>query len=249
MSLLVIPAIDIKGGKCVRLRQGRMDQETVFSPDPVAVAAHWVEAGSRRLHIVDLDGARTGIPANARVIETIAAQYPDLPIQVGGGIRDADSIQSYLDAGVSYVILGTQAVTAPHFVSEVCAQFPGHIIVALDARDGKAAIDGWSKLSTHDVGVLARRYQDEGVDAIVYTDIGRDGMLTGVNVDATVKLADTIRIPVIASGGITNLEDIRKLCAVADHGIIGAISGRALYEGALDLRAAQTLADELAVKT
>jgi len=245
MSLLVIPAIDLKDGKCVRLRQGRMDKETVFSDDPVATARRWVDAGARRLHVVDLNGAHAGRPVNAVAISAIAAAFPELPIQVGGGIRDEDTIQTYLDAGVRYVILGTKAVNAPHFVGDVCAEFPGHIIVGLDARDGKVAIDGWSKLSGHDVIDLARRYQNDGVEAIVYTDIGRDGMMDGVNVEATVRLANSISIPVIASGGVTNLDDIRKLCAVTDAGIVGAIVGRALYEATLDLKEALKLADEL----
>ena len=248
-SLLVIPAIDLKDGKCVRLRQGKMDDVTVFSDDPVATAKRWVDAGARRLHLVDLNGARTGKPANAEAIEAIAMAFPDLPIQVGGGIRDEDTIQMYIDMGVRYVILGTKAVNAPHFVSDVCAEFPGHIIVGLDAKDGKVAIDGWSKLSGHDVVDLAKKFQDEGVEAIIYTDIGRDGMMTGVNVDATVTLANAITIPVIASGGITNLDDIRELCKVADSGISGAITGRAIYEGTLDFSAAQKLADELSKKT
>jgi phosphoribosylformimino-5-aminoimidazole carboxamide ribotide isomerase len=244
MSFLVIPAIDIKDGKCVRLRQGRMNDVTVFSDDPLAMARRWVESGARRLHIVDLNGAQAGRPVNAEVIGAIAEAFPEIPIQVGGGIRDEDTIQAYLDAGVRYVILGTKAVNAPHFVSDVCAEFPGHIIVGLDARDGRVAIDGWSKLSGHDVIDLAMRYQDQGVEAIVYTDIGRDGMLSGVNIEATVKLASAISIPVIASGGISSLDDIRRLCEVADSGIIGAIAGRALYEGTLDFAAAQKLADE-----
>jgi phosphoribosylformimino-5-aminoimidazole carboxamide ribotide isomerase len=243
--MLVIPAIDLKDGKCVRLRQGRMDDDTVFSDDPVAVAGRWVKAGARRLHIVDLNGAFAGKPVNGEVIEAIVKTYPDLPVQVGGGIRDEDTIQAYLDFGVRWVILGTKAVNAPHFVSDVCAEFPSHIIVGLDAKNGKVAIDGWSKMSGHDVVDLAKKYQDDGVDAIVYTDIGRDGMLTGVNVEATKRLADSISIPVIASGGITNLDDIRKLCEAADSGIIGAITGRAIYEGTLDFAAAQKLADEL----
>src|SRR3990172_4276233 len=244
MSLLVIPAIDIKDGKCVRLRQGRMNDETIFSDDPVAMAKRWVEAGARRLHIVDLNGAVAGKPVNAAAIQAILSAFPEVPVQVGGGIRDEDTIQAYIEMGVQFVILGTKAVNAPHFVSDVCAEFPGHIIVGLDAKDGKVAIDGWSKLSGHDVIDLAKKFQDEGVEAIIYTDIGRDGMLTGVNVDATVRLADSISIPVIASGGITNLEDIRQLCAVADHGIVGAITGRAIYEGTLDFAAAQKLADK-----
>ncbi len=245
MSLLIIPAIDLKDGKCVRLRQGRMDEETIFSDDPLAMARRWVEAGARRLHIVDLNGAQSGKPVNAEIIKAIATAYPDLPIQVGGGIRDEDIIQAYLDIGVRYVILGTKAVNAPHFVGDVCAEFPGRIIVGLDAKDGKVAIDGWSKLSGHDVIDLAKKYQNDGVEAIVYTDIGRDGMMTGVNIEATVRLASKISIPVIASGGITNIEDISRLCEVMDAGIMGAITGRALYEGTLDFAAAQKLADEL----
>ncbi len=243
--MLVIPAIDIKDGKCVRLRQGRMNEETVFSDDPVAMARRWVGAGARRLHIVDLNGAYAGKPVNAAAIQAIRSAFPDVPMQVGGGIRDEDTIQAYLDMGVHFVILGTKAVNAPHFVSDVCAEFPGHIIVGLDARDGKVAIDGWSKLSGHDVIDLAKKYQDDGVEAIVYTDIGRDGMMSGVNIEATVKLANAISIPVIASGGITNIDDIRRLCEVGDAGIVGAITGRAIYEGTLDFAAAQKLADEL----
>ncbi|OGI37082.1 MAG: 1-(5-phosphoribosyl)-5-((5-phosphoribosylamino)methylideneamino)imidazole-4-carboxamide isomerase, partial [Candidatus Muproteobacteria bacterium RBG_16_64_10] len=218
---------------------------TVFSDHPLEAAKRWVDAGARRLHLVDLNGARDGKPVNEAVIRDIVETFPKLPVQVGGGIRDEETIQSYIDIGVRYVILGTKAVNAPHFVSDVCAEFPGHIIVGLDAKDGKVAIDGWSKLSGHDVVDLAKKFQDEGVEAIIYTDIGRDGMLTGVNVEATVRLANSITIPVIASGGITNLDDIRKLCEVADHGIVGAITGRAIYEGTLDFAAAQKLADEL----
>ncbi|MEJ2362529.1 MAG: 1-(5-phosphoribosyl)-5-[(5-phosphoribosylamino)methylideneamino]imidazole-4-carboxamide isomerase [Gammaproteobacteria bacterium] len=241
--MLIIPAIDIKDGKCVRLRQGDMDQETVFSDDPVAMAARWVEAGARRLHLVDLNGAFAGKPVNASVVEAIASAFPELPIQVGGGIRDAETVQTYLDAGVSYVIIGTQAVTAPHFVNDLCLEFPGHIIVGLDAKDCKVAVVGWSKLSRHDVIDMAKHFEEDGVEAIVYTDISRDGMMKGVNIEATVRLAQAIHIPVIASGGITNIEDIRRLCEVSQEGIIGAITGRAIYEGTLDFAAAQQLAD------
>jgi phosphoribosylformimino-5-aminoimidazole carboxamide ribotide isomerase len=245
-SLLIIPAIDIKDGKCVRLRQGRMNEETIFSDDPSAMAKRWVDAGARRLHIVDLNGAFAGKPVNAAAIQEIRSSFPDVPVQVGGGIRDEDTIQAYIDMGVDYVILGTKAVNAPHFVSDMSAEFPGHIIVGLDAKDGKVAIDGWSKLSGHDVIDLAKKYQDDGVEAIIYTDIGRDGMMAGVNIEATLNLANAISIPVIASGGITNLDDIRKLCEVCDSGIVGAITGRAIYEGTLDFAAAQKLADESA---
>jgi phosphoribosylformimino-5-aminoimidazole carboxamide ribotide isomerase len=243
--MLLIPAIDLKDGKCVRLRQGRMDDETVFGDDPVAVARRWVEAGARRLHMVDLNGAFQGKPVNASAIRAVAEAFPDLPIQVGGGIRDEETVQAYLDAGVQYTIIGTRAVSAPHFINDLCVEFPGHIIVGLDAKDGKVAIDGWSKLSHHSVIDMAQRFENDGVEAIVFTDIGRDGMMEGVNVESTVELAQAIRIPVIASGGITNLDDIQALCKVADEGIMGAITGRAIYEGTLDLAEAQKLADEL----
>jgi len=244
--MLLIPAIDLKDGKCVRLKQGRMEDDTVFSDDPVAMARRWVEAGARRLHLVDLNGAFEGKPMNASVVHEIAEAFPDVPIQIGGGIRDEETIQAYLDAGVQYVIIGTQAVKVPHFVSDICLSFPGHIIVGLDAKDGKVAIDGWSKLSNHDVIDLAKHFENDGVEAIVYTDISRDGMMGGVNVEATVKLAQAIHIPVIASGGITNLDDIRALSEVADEGIMGAITGRAIYEGTLDFVEGQRLADRLA---
>lgn len=243
--MLLIPAIDLKDGKCVRLRQGKMDDETIFSDNPVEVAGRWVAAGARRLHIVDLNGAFAGEPVNATVVHDIAAAYPDLPIQIGGGIRSADTIEAYLEAGVKYVIIGTKAVNEPHFVNDICLEFPGHIIVGLDAKDGKVAIDGWSKLSKHDVIDMAKIFEQNGVEAIVYTDIGRDGMMTGVNVESTQKLAQSITIPVIASGGITNLDDIRALCAVADDGISGAITGRAIYEGTLDFAQGQELSDSL----
>ena len=231
--MLLIPAIDLKGGRCVRLRQGRMDDETVFSDDPLEVAQRWVDAGCRRLHIVDLDGAVSGRPENADVIHGITERFPEIPVQVGGGIRDDDTIQSYLDAGVRYIIIGTKAVNAPHFVADVCAEFPGHIFIGLDARNGKVATDGWSKLSHHDVIDLAQQFE-------------RDGMLSGANVEATVKLAQAIKIPVIASGGIQSIDDVRALCEVADEGIAGAITGRAIYEGSLDFEEGQRLADEIA---
>ncbi|HQU15740.1 MAG: 1-(5-phosphoribosyl)-5-[(5-phosphoribosylamino)methylideneamino]imidazole-4-carboxamide isomerase [Chromatiales bacterium 21-64-14] len=243
--MLLIPAIDVKDGKCVRLRQGRMEDETVFSNDPLEMAGRWAKAGARRLHVVDLNGAFEGHPVNAAVIREIAESFPDLPIEVGGGIRDEDTVQTYLDAGVQYVIVGTQAVKTPHFVNNLCLEFPGHILVGLDARDGKIAIEGWSKLSNQNVIDMALRFEQDGVEAIIYTDIGRDGMMSGVNTDATAALARAIHIPVIASGGVRNLDDIRALCGVADEGIMAAIVGRALYEGSLDLADGQRLADEL----
>lgn len=244
--MLLIPAIDLKGGRCVRLRQGRMDDETVYSDDPLTVAQRWVDAGTRRLHIVDLDGAASGRPENAEVIRNITGRFPDVPVQVGGGIRDDDTIQSYLDDGVTYIIIGTKAVNAPHFVADVCAEFPGRIFIGLDARNGKVATDGWSKLSHHDVVDLAQQFERDGAECIVYTDIERDGMLTGANVEATVQLAQSIKIPVIASGGIHTIDDVRALSEVADEGIIGAITGRAIYEGTLDFREGQRLADRIA---
>jgi phosphoribosylformimino-5-aminoimidazole carboxamide ribotide isomerase len=242
--MLLIPAIDLKEGQCVRLRQGKMEDNTVFSDDPVAMATRWVDAGARRLHIVDLDGAFAGKPKNADVIHAIADAHPDLRIQIGGGIRDEDTIAGYLDAGVSYVIIGTKAVQEPHFINEVCAEFPNRVIVGLDAKDGKVAVDGWSKLSKHDVIDMAQRFEDDGVEAIVYTDISRDGMMQGVNIEATVKLAQAVHIPVIASGGITSMDDVKALAAVEDEGIMGAITGRAIYEGSIDLARAQAWLDE-----
>ena len=243
--MLLIPAIDLKDGKCVRLKQGRMEDDTVFSDDPVAMARRWVDAGARRLHLVDLNGAFEGKPMNAGIVHEIVEAFPDVPVQIGGGIRDEETIQTYLDVGARYVIIGTKAVNAPHFVSDICMAFPGHIIIGLDAKDGKVAIDGWSKLSHHDVIDMAKHFEHDGVEAIVYTDISRDGMMKGVNIEATVKLAQAINIPVIASGGITNLDDIRALCTVEDEGIMGAITGRAIYEGTLDFVEGQKLSDEL----
>jgi phosphoribosylformimino-5-aminoimidazole carboxamide ribotide isomerase len=222
-----------------------MDDETVFGDDPVEIARRWADAGARRLHMVDLNGAFAGKPLNAAAIKSVAQAFPELPIQVGGGIRDEETVQAYLEAGVQYVIIGTRAVSTPHFINDLCAEFPGHIIVGLDAKDGKVAIDGWSKLSNHSVVDMAQRFEQDGVEAIVFTDIGRDGMMSGVNLDSTVELAQSIHIPVVASGGVTNLDDIRALCKVSDEGIMGAITGRAIYEGTLDLAEAQQLADKL----
>jgi phosphoribosylformimino-5-aminoimidazole carboxamide ribotide isomerase len=243
--MLLIPAIDLKDGQCVRLKQGRMEDDTVFSDQPVDMAGRWVEAGARRLHLVDLNGAFAGEPVNGDAIRAIAAKYPDLPIQVGGGIRDEATIDAYLKAGVSYCIIGTQAVKEPEFVARACQTFPGHIIVGLDARDGMVAINGWAEVTDQEVTQLAKQFENDGVSAIVYTDIGRDGMMTGCNVEATTTLANAINIPVIASGGITNLRDIEALCQADTSNIMGAITGRAIYEGTLDFAEGQKLADEL----
>jgi phosphoribosylformimino-5-aminoimidazole carboxamide ribotide isomerase len=248
--MLLIPAIDLKDGKCVRLKQGVMEDVTVFSDDPAAMAQTWVERGARRLHVVDLNGAAAGRPRNAQAIKSIAAAVGDqIPVQLGGGIRDLDTIESYLDQGVSYVIIGTAAVKTPGFLHDACTAFAGHVMVALDAKDGKVAVDGWSKMTGHDVIDLAKKFEDYGVEAVIYTDIGRDGMLSGVNIDATVALARALTVPVIASGGITNLDDVKALCAVESEGIVGAITGRAVYQGTLDFVAAQKLADELSKKS
>ncbi len=243
--MLLIPAIDLKDGHCVRLRQGRMEDETIFSDDPVEVAGRWVEAGARRLHLVDLNGAFAGEPVNGGVIQAIAKAYPDLPIQVGGGIRDEKTIQAYLEAGVDFVIIGTQAVKEPEFVARACAAFPGHVIVGLDAKEGMVAIDGWATVTDQEVTELSRRFEQDGVSAIVYTDIGRDGMMTGPNVEATAALANAVNIPIVASGGITDIGDIEALCKAETANIMGAITGRAIYEGTLDFAAGQSLADSL----
>lgn len=242
--MLIIPAIDLKDGKCVRLRQGRMEDSTVFSDDPVDIATRWVDAGARRLHLVDLNGAFAGEPVNGDIVKAIARKYPDLPIQIGGGIRSAETIEAYLKAGVQWVIIGTKAVKQPEFVTEMCRKFPGHIIVGLDARNGRVATDGWAEVSEIMATDLARRFANDGVEAIVYTDISRDGMMQGVNVEATAALAEE-GIPVIASGGVTNMDDLKRLATVADKGILGAITGRAIYEGTLDVAEAQAFCDGL----
>jgi phosphoribosylformimino-5-aminoimidazole carboxamide ribotide isomerase len=237
--MLIIPAIDIKDGQCVRLKQGDMKSATVFSDDAGATAHHWVDAGAKRLHVVDLNGAFAGKPRNAAAIKAIVgAVGNDIPIQLGGGIRDLETVERYLDDGITYIVIGTAAVKNPGFLHEACDAFPGHIIVGLDARDGKVATDGWSKLTGHDVIDLAKRFQDYGVEAVIYTDIGRDGMMTGINIEATVRLAKALTVPVIASGGLNSLDDVKRLCAVEDEGIAGAITGRAVYEGTLDFKKA-----------
>jgi phosphoribosylformimino-5-aminoimidazole carboxamide ribotide isomerase len=245
--MLLIPAIDLKDGKCVRLRQGDMTDVTVFSEDPVAMARHWAAQGARRLHLVDLNGARSGRPLNEGVIRRIIKAVGDsIPVQLGGGIRDLDTIERYIDDGVAFVVIGTAAVKSPGFLQDACTAFGGHVIVSLDAKDGKVATDGWSKLTGHDVIDLAKKFEDYGVDAILYTDIGRDGMMSGVNLEATVELARAVKVPVIASGGVASMVDIERLCAVEAEGVEAAILGRSLYEGALDFKAAQSRADELA---
>lgn len=241
--MLVIPAIDLKAGQCVRLRQGNMTDSTVFSDDPIAMAERWQSEGARRLHIVDLDGAFAGKPINAGIIEAISRALPTLPIQIGGGIRNLDTILRYLDAGVQFAIIGTMAAKKPGLVHDACKCFPGQIIVGIDARGGRVAVEGWASESELDAIDLVKRFAGAGVSAVIYTDIDRDGMMQGVNVDATVALAEASGLPVIASGGISELEDVRALMHHARAGICGAITGRAIYEGTLDLAAAQAMVD------
>jgi phosphoribosylformimino-5-aminoimidazole carboxamide ribotide isomerase len=244
--MILIPAIDLKDGQCVRLKQGDMEQSTVFGEDPVEMALKWLDKGARRLHLVDLNGAFAGKPQNYNAIKSILKVVGDeIPVQLGGGIRDLDTIEKYVDAGIRYIIIGTAAVKSPGFLKDACSAFGGHIIVGLDAKDGKVATDGWSKLTGHEVIDLAKKFEDYGVESIIYTDIGRDGMLSGINVEATVKLAQALSIPVIASGGLSGMSDIESLCALADEGIEGVICGRAIYSGDLDFEKAQARADEL----
>jgi phosphoribosylformimino-5-aminoimidazole carboxamide ribotide isomerase len=244
--MLLIPAIDLKDGHCVRLEQGDMKAATTFGEDPAAMARRWLAAGARRLHLVDLNGAFAGKPVNEPAVKAIIRAVGDeIPVQLGGGLRDLDTIERYLDDGLSYVIIGTAAVKNPGFLKDACTAFGGHIIVGLDAKDGKVATDGWSKLTGHEVIDLAKKFEDYGVEAVIYTDIGRDGMLTGINIDATVKLAQALTIPVIASGGLAGMPDIERLCAIEGEGVDGVICGRAIYNGALDFAAAQKRADEL----
>ena len=247
--MLLIPAIDLKDGHCVRLKQGDLNDATVFSEDPAAMARYWIAQGARRLHLVDLNGAVAGKPKNEAAIKAIVeAVGGEIPVQLGGGIRDLDTIERYLDDGLAYVIIGTAAVKSPGFLHDACGAFPGQIIVGLDARNGKVATDGWSKMTGHEVIDLAKKFEDMGVEAIVYTDIGRDGMLTGINIDATVKLAQAVTVPVIASGGLSRLADVDALCAIEEEGVEGVICGRAIYSGDLDFREAQARADALSVE-
>lgn len=242
--MLIIPAIDLKDGQCVRLKQGLMDESTVFSNDPAAMASQWVQEGARRLHLVDLNGAFAGTPVNQEVVNEITSSHPELPVQIGGGIRNLETIEAYVNAGVSWVIIGTQAVKNPEFVAEACKEFPDKIIVGLDAKNGFVATEGWAEVSDIKATELAKRFEQDGVTSIVYTDIARDGMMQGVNIQETVTMALASSISIIASGGITNMDDIRALKEVEESGIVGAITGRAIYEGTLDLETAQAYCDK-----
>jgi phosphoribosylformimino-5-aminoimidazole carboxamide ribotide isomerase len=232
--MLLIPAIDIKNGQCVRLRQGRMDDATVFSSDPVEVARRFADEGAQRLHVVDLDGAVKGAPVNLRIIERIASTV-DIPVQAGGGVRDEETVQRMLDAGIGFVIIGTKAVNTPHFLRDLCLEYPRHIMVAIDAKEGRVAIDGWSKLSAFSALEMAQHCERDGVEAIIYTDIGRDGMMGGFNAESTRELAQSVRTPVLASGGVSSLDDLRRLRELESDGVAGCVIGRALYDGGLKL--------------
>ena len=237
--MLLIPAIDLKDGRCVRLKQGKLDEETIFSEDPAEAARRWRDEGAERIHLGDLNGAFAGKPQNASVVRAIIdAVGAEVPVQLGGGIRSLDTIERYLDVGVSYVVVGTAAVKNPGFLHDACTAFPGQVLVGLDARDGKVATDGWSKLTRHDVVDLARKFVGYGVEGIIYTDIGCDGMLSGVNIEATQRLAQAVSVPVFASGGVTDLSDIDRLLEIEDDGVGGVILGRSIYEGTLDFGAA-----------
>ena len=238
--MIIIPAIDLKEGRCVRLEQGLMEKDTVYSDDPAAQARIWQEQGGELLHIVDLDGAFAGVPKNREAIAAIVAAL-DIPTELGGGIRDLKTIEAYLDLGITRVILGTVAKENPELVAEACRLFPGRIVVGIDARDGKVAVRGWADVTEKSAVELAREMEGFGVEAIIYTDIARDGMMQGPNIEATRRLAESISIPVIASGGVSSLKDIENLMAVENSGIVGVITGKAIYTGALDLRAAVAL--------
>ncbi|MFM1866506.1 MAG: 1-(5-phosphoribosyl)-5-[(5-phosphoribosylamino)methylideneamino]imidazole-4-carboxamide isomerase [Methylophilaceae bacterium] len=241
----VIPAIDLKEGKCVRLKQGLMDQATIFSEHPAEMAKLWKSKGARRLHLVDLDGAFAGQQKNLSAIKEVIQEMGDIPIQLGGGIRNLDAVENLINIGIDSVIIGTAAITNPGFLHEACFAFPGQVIVGLDAKDGEVAINGWAKLTGHSVFEMAKKFEDYGVASIIYTDIGRDGMLQGINIDATVKLAENGNVPIIASGGLSDIKDIENLCAVANVGIKGVIAGRSIYEGTLDFEKANQLAERL----
>lgn len=239
--MLVIPAIDLKGGRCVRLRQGVMSEETVFSTHPEEIAIKWAESGAERLHVVDLDGAVEGRPTNSQVISRIV-EAASIPVQLGGGIRDMRTAEGYLKSGVSQIILGTVGYKDPEFVEKACREFPSQVILGIDARKGRIAVEGWTEETDLEPEELAKRFEAAGISAIIYTDISRDGMGTGPNVEATGRMARAVKVPVIASGGIAGVSDVARLLPLARDGVIGMITGRALYDGSLDLSEAIKIA-------
>ena len=237
----IIPAIDIQNGNCVRLRQGDFAQETIFDKNPLNIAQKWVDEGAERLHLVDLDGARLGSPINLDIISSICKKFPSIPIQIGGGIRDLKTAENYLLAGATYIIIGTKAVEEPKFVKELCKIFPGNIIVGVDAKNGEVATDGWESVSDKNVIELSKEFENIGVSEIVYTDIEKDGMMKGLNMDATLNLAKSVNIPIIASGGVSCLDDIQKMKPYVGSGITGIIIGRALYEKTITIKEAKNI--------
>lgn len=238
--MIVIPAIDLKEGNCVRLEQGKMNRDTVFSDNPAEQALTWQQAGAELLHLVDLDGAFAGTPRNRAAIEAIIKTI-DIPAQLGGGIRDIATIEAYLSLGLSRVIIGTAAQRNPELVVEACKKFPGRIVVGIDAKNGMVAVQGWAEVTDATAVELARKFEDCGVTAIIYTDISRDGMMGGPNFDATKALAEAVSIPIIASGGVSSLRDIENLMAIEQSGVVGAITGKAIYTGAISLAEAISL--------
>ena len=242
--MIIIPAIDLKNGQCVRLKRGIMQDVTVFSDDPIKTAEHWVEQGATRLHLVDLDGAFIGKPVNADIISKISKRFSKLVIQIGGGIRDIKTASAYIEVGASYLIIGTMAVNDDEFIKQLCTMFPYKIIVGLDANNGLVATDGWTLQTNISVINLAKKFETYKLNSIIYTDIGRDGMMQGVNIEAIKELAQQTSIDIIASGGITNIKDIISLNTIKHHGVIGAISGRAIYEGTLNFKQAQQICND-----
>jgi phosphoribosylformimino-5-aminoimidazole carboxamide ribotide isomerase len=240
----IIPAIDIQNGNCVRLKQGDFTKETIFHSSPIDIAQKWVDEGAERLHIVDLDGARLGSPINMAVISKICDKFPSIPVQIGGGIRDLETAEKYLSAGASFIIVGTKAVENPNFIKILCSKFPKKVIVGIDAKNGEVATEGWLSISDKNAIDFAKIFENLGVAEIVYTDIEKDGMMKGLNIEATLDLAKNVKIPIIASGGVSCIEDIYKIGAYTKSGISGIIIGRALYEKKFNIEEAKKVFDK-----